>query len=191
MILNTLQILLVLHGTTEQMTHCNNSVAVILGCLHTNIDSPMDVVPVYQKPRPRYGDLIMNYLMKKMYRRQGVTKSIAVWKSNMFGYNTLLVKYMDKLQSERSKTLNTMLKTNLAWTYGTQANQRVLYAESNHYLEKFNQYNFVKTIKLNIQPKLLLKVSNDVFEYHSNKCKFIDKYSSETNYPSQCNDVHT
>ena len=157
-----------------------------LAILHTNMNPQPNVVPTLRRHKPNYGDIVMSYLVRRFSRKQNVTtKSRTMWNSNLLQYRTMLVKYIERLQLERDNILTMMLKMDLAWTFGRQSYQRVLYSENKYYLEKLKQYDFVKTIELNIKSESLLKVSNDVFEYSSNNCKFINNCSSGTRYPSK------
>ena len=85
----------------------------------------------------------------------------------------------------RNATLFDMLEKDLAWTFEGESNQRVIFAETNNYLNLLSQYKFVKTVTLNLKYTVLLTFSSDVFDFSSNDCAFIDRYSYGKEYPSQ------
>ena len=130
------------------------------------------------------GKIVFAYL-KKLNERRHRINSAAIQSSKISEYKILLKQFIDKLHILRKITLFDMLEKDLAWTFEGESNQRVIFAETNNYLNVVNKFKFVKTVTLNLKYTVLRTFSSDVFDFSSNDCAFIDRYSYGKEYPSQ------
>ena len=156
----------------------------IFTVLQTKINIPLGIVPAEKKREPNYRDIVFSYLKKINERRQRIS-SPATQRSENSEYTFLLKRFLGKLHIVRNATLFEMLENDLAWTFKAESSQRVIYAKTKDYLNLLNQYKFVKTLTLCLNSLVLWKFSNNVFDFSSNDCAFIDKYSYGKDYPSQ------
>ena len=156
----------------------------IFTILHTNINAPLGIEPAEKKHSPNYREIVLAYLKKLNERRQRINPAV-IQRSQISEYKILLKQFIDKLHIVRNVTLFDMLEKDLAWTFEGENNQRVIFVETNNHLNLLNQYKFVKTVSLRLNSIALRTFSSDVFDFSSNDCAFIDRYSHGKEYPSQ------
>ncbi len=105
--------------------------------------------------------------------------------SALEGYKSILQTYLDNLNVARKEILKTLLSDGFSWSFAKQSVLKVIYAGQSNYLRSMSQYNFIKTLLLEVPYSKLLTISRQVYGYGSNDCEFIKLHSTGRKYPTQ------